>query len=528
MLYKEKISKLLFSIIILLPLIYFINLLIVHSGTKFNSADFILCIISIPCCILYYKMTQDSNLFLYILIYISIFMNNTSSWIISSNLEDINYFHDSLFLFRLSIVLLILFPNNKISLYIKKHKKNSILLTFLICFILIIPNFFINEYFNSLSLTSMHLIIFILTLKFFNTSIIICLLVKSVREKNFIESVYATSLIILALRTIIFIQKGTYNKYIHLQYSNILFFIAFFVILAGLYIEISYFLLKNNELNTQVENITNHMKEIEEVDKLRSQFFANLSHEFKTPINTIFSCIQMLNSKKEKSDDEFVQSYKIYAETIKKNCYRMIRLTNNLVDITKFNSGFINKNFHNYNIVELVEDISMSVIPYLESKNINLIFDTLVEEAVIKCDSDYIERIILNILSNSIKFSKENGNILIFMDSDSRFVTIKISDDGIGIEKDKLCSVFQPFIQGDKSLTRKKEGSGIGLSLVKSLVQLHNGIVYFNPHVESGSEIIIKLPNVQLNEPDESVNNYASTKETIVSKINIEFSDIYD
>lgn len=170
----------------------------------------------------------------------------------------------------------------------------------------------------------------------------------------------------------------------------------------------------------------------------------------------------------------------------------------------------------------------MSVVPYLENKNINLTFDTLIEDIHIKCDSDYIERIILNALSNSIKFSKDNGNILVFIDYDEDYVTIKVTDDGVGIEPDKITSVFEPFIQGDKSLTRKKEGSGIGLSLVKSLVELHDGFVFFNPDIRVGSELVIKLPNVILPDEDIDITNFNAKENNTLSKINIEFSDIYE
>ena len=108
--------------------------------------------------------------------------------------------------------------------------------------------------------------------------------------------------------------------------------------------------------------------------------YIDLSHEIKTPINIIYSCFQLLDINKGKGETELWNSYNKYYGTIKQNCYRLLRLVNNLVDITKIDSGFMKLNFINYEIVSLVEDITLSIVPYVESKNITVLFDTYVEE----------------------------------------------------------------------------------------------------------------------------------------------------
>lgn len=525
MTYKNKIKKLIIYLSTILPLIYIVNNFVSNSGSKFNSANFVLAVISIPCCLLYYRMNRESNLFMYILIYISIMIGNTSYWILNSRFNVTYPIHLGGFvLFRLFLLLLLLFPDSKISIFIEGNKKKSVILTVLITPLLLISNSLIyrNLYFCNLTINCLFTII-----AFFAFISIILLIRKAIKNNNFIETVAPLSLAALCLRINSIFKKPLESK-LSYDTTNNYFFIAFFIILIGLYIEINYILLENTKLNKDVENISNDIKEIKEIEILRAQFFANLSHELKTPINIIFSTFQLLNLKKEKSIEDFLEAYEKYDKTIKQNCFRLIRLINNLVDLTKIDSGFINTNFHNYNIVNLVENICMSVVPYLENKNINLIFDTLIEDIHIKCDSDHIERIILNALSNSIKFSKDNGNILVFIDYDKDYITIKITDDSIGIEPDKIASVFEPFIQGDKSLTRKKEGSGIGLSLVKSLVELHDGLVFFNPDVTVGSELVIKLPNIVLPDEDINIKNFTTEENNTLSKINIEFSDIYE
>lgn len=278
----------------------------------------------------------------------------------------------------------------------------------------------------------------------------------------------------------------------------------------------------------QLENLKKKYKEIKEVEKAKGQFFANLSHEIKTPINIIYSCMQLLEINKENSDEALSIAYKKYDKTIKQNCYRLLRLVNNLVDITKIDSGYMTLSFVNYEIISLVEDITMSIVPYVESKNINVIFDTYIEELEIKCDPESIERVILNILSNAIKFTDDGGNIFVLMDADEEYLTIRIKDDGVGVAKELKDDIFERFVQEDKSFNRKNEGSGRGLALVKSLIELHEGMVYLENNTEKGSEFVVKLPNVKVAESEGNSRIIDVDNKPLVQKIDIEFSDIYE
>lgn len=282
---------------------------------------------------------------------------------------------------------------------------------------------------------------------------------------------------------------------------------------------------RNVEDVREIEILKNKFEEIKQYDKVRSEFFANLSHELRTPINIIYSCIQLLNTSKNNKTN-FASLYDKYEKTLKQNCFRMLRLVNNLIDITKIDSGFIKMDFINYDIIKLTEDITISVIPYVESKNIDIIFDTDCEELEIKCDPDKIERIILNLLSNAIKFTEPGGKIEVSIFTEENWVDIRVKDTGIGIPSHMKEFIFERFIQNDKSLNRNKEGSGIGLSLVKSLVELHNGKVFLRESNESGSEFSVLLPNVKLENDIEE--NGSLDYKTEVEKISIEFADIYE
>lgn len=262
------------------------------------------------------------------------------------------------------------------------------------------------------------------------------------------------------------------------------------------------------------------MKKHEEV---KNEFFANISHELRTPLNIFYSTLQLLDLKNNDMSICFREVYGNHKQCLEINCKRMLRLINNIVDITKIDVGFTQAKFVNCDIVRAIEDITLSVINYAENKNINIVFDTEIEEHIIKCDLSMIERAMLNLLSNAIKFTKENGNIAVNLYKDEQWVHILVKDDGIGIPIDIQDMIFERFVQVDKSLTRLNEGSGIGLSIVKSIVELNKGEIYLDSDGENGTEFEILLPNEKL-EDYEYDNNYKVN----LDKIELEFSDIYE
>ena len=286
---------------------------------------------------------------------------------------------------------------------------------------------------------------------------------------------------------------------------------------------------KAEELEKNMNEKSRLLYEATEYEILRTEFFANISHELRTPINVILSSLQLLNLKTNDTNEInwCLNNYKKYPEIMKQNCYRLIRLINNLIDVTKIDSGYFNLNLINTNIVNVVEDITLSIVDYTENKGISLIFDTEVEEKTLACDPDKIERIILNLISNSLKFTEPGGSILVSILDEGQDLIISVKDTGIGISKNKQKIIFDRFIQVDKSLARNREGSGIGLSLVKSLVELHNGTITVKSELNKGSEFIIKLPSYLIEEKNDPVHTNNLYIQENSEKINIEFSDIY-
>lgn len=261
-----------------------------------------------------------------------------------------------------------------------------------------------------------------------------------------------------------------------------------------------------------------------EYDKLKTEFFANISHEFRTPLSVIYAAAQLLKlNGKGDNIHQVRSSIDKSVATIRLNINRLTRLIDNIIYATKADTGFIQLQLGNYNIVNVVEEVTMSVVDLIENKGITIEFDTDIEEKIIVCDVDKIERIILNLLSNSVKFTPNGGNIDVKVVDGVEYTTISVKDTGIGIPKDKQDIIFERFRQVDKTISRNHEGSGIGLSLVKYFVDLHGGNIRVESSLGCGSEFIIELPNIKLQDDLNSFEIEAFN----AGKTEVEFSDIY-
>ena len=312
------------------------------------------------------------------------------------------------------------------------------------------------------------------------------------------------------------------------RYFTVLTFITITFCVFCCLLLVAYFsktkLVENLEL--VVEEDKRLLKESAEIERIRTQFFANMTHEFKTPLNVILASIQLckLYFDKEKSLNN--TKFSKHLKTMKQNCYRLMRLVNNLLDTTKIDVGFLEKHAVNQNIVKIVEDITMSIKEFTEKKGINLHFDKNTNERIIACDVDKIERIMLNLISNAIKFTDEGGNIFVKVEDKGNAVLISVRDTGIGIPKEKQNAIFERFVQVEQTLTKNKDGSGIGLSMVKSFVELHGGRIFAISEFGKGSEFVVELPAIILENSDECYIEDMENQRRI-ERINIEFSDIY-
>lgn len=260
-------------------------------------------------------------------------------------------------------------------------------------------------------------------------------------------------------------------------------------------------------------------------EKVKSEFLANISHDIKTPINVIYSSLQIIDSsiKTGKLKDEGCRISR-YTNIMKQNCYRGLKIANNLIDLSRYEMNGFELNLEKINIVNIVEDIITEVAKISNEKNIQLVFDTEDEEIICYVDRIKIERLLLNLLSNSIKFTKQDGEVLVFITTKKDSIIITVKDNGIGIPKNRINYIFDRFKQIDKSFTRSNEGSGLGLSVVKAIVNLHGGSIKVESEEGLGTEVSVLLYKRDEDLTELSIDDFFKDYNEM---INIEFSDIY-
>ena len=274
----------------------------------------------------------------------------------------------------------------------------------------------------------------------------------------------------------------------------------------------------------EIEEEKQKLEEAIQLESIRNEFFGNISHEFKTPLNIILGIVQLID-KNIDSDNITKENLLRHVNIMRQNSYRLLRLVNNLIDISRIDIGYYNLQSSNYNIVKVIEDITLSIAEYIKHKKINLLFNTDFKEIILACDVDKIERVMLNLLSNAIKYTDDGGNIQVSLNKVNNDVIISVKDSGVGIPKDKLELIFDRFGQANSILSRRCEGSGIGLSIVKSIVQMHGGKIEVFSEVGKGTEFVFNIPIKILEE--ENVILTCDNKDYHIEKCNIEFSDIY-
>lgn len=284
---------------------------------------------------------------------------------------------------------------------------------------------------------------------------------------------------------------------------------------------------QNEELRCKTDENMKLVRETLEYDKIKTEFFANISHELKTPLNIIIGILQLFDiNLSNKSSEMRLEKLLIYNGIMRRNCLRLLRMINNLIYITEIDSGFVEMYVRNHDLVKIVKEITSAAERFIESKGVHL--DTGIDEERLEmaCDRDKIERVLSNLLSNAVKFTEEGGRICVSLFRKNNFAYITVKDTGIGIPDEMKESIFKKFRQVDKSFTRRCEGSGIGLSLAKSLVEMHKGSIDVISEYGKGSEFIVKLP-IWLSDSDEMAAASEQAESECIDRINIEFSDIY-
>ena len=306
------------------------------------------------------------------------------------------------------------------------------------------------------------------------------------------------------------------------------------VFIQGALIRISNFLNTidfRDQLFEKVFKIEEQKKNLEEAitsEVMKVNFLQNMSHEFRTPINVILMISKLLLSYLEENIDLDKPKVINYVKNLRQNVYRILRLVNNILETSNIEEKYSSMDMDNYNIVSIVEDTILCVAKYIEHTNKSITFDTEEEDIVLACKPNDIEKIILNLISNSLKFTEDNGNIEvdIKVNTEEEKVFVHIKNDGPSISKENAEYIFNRFSQIDENITRENEGSGIGLYLVKYLVEKHNGEIWLNTEVDRGVEFIFYIPIKTTNNKD-YIKTHFVEEHSMIDKCRIEFSDVY-
>ena len=223
-----------------------------------------------------------------------------------------------------------------------------------------------------------------------------------------------------------------------------------------------------------------------EVDEMKSKFFANITHEFRTPLTLILGPIEMMKSE--------AVSPKIHQhlDVMKTNASRLLELINQLLELSKIEAGSLKLKAFPGNIVPLVKGVVMSFESIAQKKGILLKVESVNEDMKVYFDREKLEKILINLISNAIKFTPEGGQILVELTNTEHYLDIKIKDSGTGIPEKDLEFIFDRFYQSDK--TGGSMGTGIGLALTKELIELHHGSIEVKSEEGVGTDFCVQLP----------------------------------
>lgn len=296
-------------------------------------------------------------------------------------------------------------------------------------------------------------------------------------------------------------------------WSSNLAYVFYFVLIGLLLYGWRVFDVRRTRLKNELKLKQFETEKLKEVDHLKSLFFANISHEFRTPLTLIIDPLRELIS------DKFKGNLKHQYSVMLRNSQRLLRLINQILDLSKLESGGMKLQTRRGDVVPFLRGIVNSFASIAETREIDLQFNSSPEEVQLYFDKDKLEKVMINLLSNAFKFTPDRGSICvttsvfdgdpqleliqsksdvspIYQEGDNlnSYIEIKISDRGLGIDENNLPHIFDRFYQVENSNANEKEGSGIGLALVKELVELHHGEITANSCKNEGTEFIIRLP----------------------------------
>lgn len=248
----------------------------------------------------------------------------------------------------------------------------------------------------------------------------------------------------------------------------------------------------NNILKQHQYELEEANSKLKEVNTYKSEFLAIMSHELRTPLTSVIAFTELLLNDKNYEEDSETR----HLEEIRTNSEILLRMINNILDLAKIEAGKSEIVLETMDMADVLASVEGVILPLARSKGINLSFKMASEVPLFKGDPEKIRRVVENLAGNALKFTGKGGKVKISVnyDSDKREVLITVSDTGIGIKKEDLKYIFEKFTQSDSSTSRKYGGTGLGLTLAKELVELHEGWITVESEPNEGSTFTVGIP----------------------------------
>jgi hypothetical protein len=249
-------------------------------------------------------------------------------------------------------------------------------------------------------------------------------------------------------------------------------------------------IFQNEEKEKRAAELTIAKEHAEESDRLKSAFLANMSHEIRTPMNGILGFAEMLKEPKLTGEEQ-----QEYISIIEKSGARMLNIINDIVDISKIESGLMKVNMKESNVNEQIEYIYTFFKPEVEGKGMQLFFKNSLplKEAILKTDREKVSAIFINLVKNAIKYS-DKGSIGLGYEKKGKYLEFFVKDTGIGIPKDRQEAIFDRFVQADIGDKRAFKGAGLGLSISKAYVEMLGGKIWVESEEGKGSTFYFTIP----------------------------------
>lgn len=299
-----------------------------------------------------------------------------------------------------------------------------------------------------------------------------------------------------------------------------------------------YLLFWNRILRNRVDTKTHHLKAqvdenqrlydaLVEREKLKQDYFLSLSHELRTPLNVILSALQLQEDGTDSEDHQEREARnKRICALIKGNSYRLLRVINNLIDINKLDAGELIPRPTNLNLGTETRRIYEAVKPWFYKKAVRISFEEIDSSLITACDQENYERVVLNLLSNALKFTPSGGDVLIttVRNRISGNLVLSVKDTGMGIPQSEHENIFKKYLQLDRELVRNTEGNGLGLAIAKGFVELEGGNIQVISMPRKGTEFRVNYPAKPLAEM--GTESGQVHRETLDYRVLMEFSEI--